>query len=82
MQPCVSNRLSAKETDEGHAPFFWHCRLPPDFVSKPQIRQKLNLHTISIVTKNGGFVNSKTGEFALSEQKCRPAFQTERHFAQ
>ena len=43
---------------------------------------KLNLHTISIVTKNGGFVNSKTGEFALSEQNCRPAFQTERHFAQ
>jgi len=43
---------------------------------------KLNLHTISIVTKNGGFVNSKTGEFAISEQKCRPAFQTERHFAQ
>jgi len=43
---------------------------------------KLNLHTVSIVTKNGGFVNSKTGEFALSEQKCRPAFRTERHFAQ
>ena len=62
-------------------PFFWRSRLPPDYF-KTQNPSKLNLHTVSIVTKNGGFVNSKTGEFALSEQKCRPAFRAERHFAQ